>query len=96
MLFLTDVDHVSFGKAKETRQINLLSATVSLQVVIGLCKRKETAALKSKPPFQMGVSNGCCTTAFFLLPSYGSSLFIYRIQSIEFPRFRYSVWKAGY
>ena len=48
MLFLADVDHVSFGKAKETRQINLLSATVSLQVVIGLCKRKETAALKIK------------------------------------------------
>ena len=46
MLFLTDVDHANFEKAKETRQINLQSATVSLQVVIGLCKRKETAALK--------------------------------------------------
>ena len=46
MLFLTDVDHVSFEKANETRQNNLQSATVSLQVVIGLCKRKETAALK--------------------------------------------------
>ena len=57
MLFLTDVDHVSFEKANETRQNNLQSATVSLQVVIGLCKRKETAALKSKPPFQMGVSH---------------------------------------
>ncbi len=33
MLFLTDVDHVSFEKANET---NLQSATVSLQVVIGL------------------------------------------------------------
>ena len=44
MLFLTDVDHVSFKKANETRQNNLQSATVSLQVVIGLCKRKETAA----------------------------------------------------
>ena len=42
MLFLTDVNHVSSGKANETRQINLPSATVSLQVVIGLCKRKET------------------------------------------------------
>lgn len=41
MLFLTDVDHVSFEKANETRQNNLQSATVSLQVVIGLCKRKE-------------------------------------------------------
>ena len=38
MLFLTDVDHVSFEKANETRQNNLQSATVSLQVVIGLCK----------------------------------------------------------
>ncbi len=54
MLFLTDVDHVSFEKAKGTRQINLQSATVSLQVVIGLCKRKETAALKIKA----AVSNG--------------------------------------
>ena len=48
MLFLTDVDHVSFEKANETRQNNLQLATVSLQVVIGLCKRKETAALKIK------------------------------------------------
>ena len=47
-LFLTDVDHVSFEKANETRQNNLQSATVSLQVVIGLCKRKETAALISQ------------------------------------------------
>ena len=48
MLFLTDVDHVSFEKANETRKNNLQSATVSLQVVIDLCKRKETAALKIK------------------------------------------------
>ena len=34
MLFLTDVDHVGFEKANETRQNNLQSATVSLQVVI--------------------------------------------------------------
>ena len=47
MLFLTDVDHVGFEKANETRQNNLQSAT-SLQVVIGLCKRKETAALISQ------------------------------------------------
>ena len=46
--FFTDVDHVSFEKANETRQNNLQSATVSLQVVIGLCKRKETAAPKIK------------------------------------------------
>ena len=55
MLFLTDVDHVSFEKANETRQNNLQSATVSLQVVIGLCK--ETAALKSKPPFHKAREN---------------------------------------
>ena len=54
MLFLTDVDHVVFEKANATRQNNLQSATVSLQVVIGLCRRKETAALKIKA----AVSNG--------------------------------------
>ena len=43
MLFLTDVDHVSFEKANETRKNNLQSA-----------KRKETAALKIKA----AVSNG--------------------------------------
>ena len=48
MLFLTDVDHVSFEKVKGARQNNLQSATVPLQVVIGLCRRKETAALKIK------------------------------------------------
>ena len=51
MLFLTGADHGYCGKEKRTRQINLLSATVSLQVVISLCKSKETAALNfSKPP----------------------------------------------
>ena len=54
MLFLTDVNHANFEKANETRQNNLQSATVSLQVVIGLCKRKETATLKIKA----AVSNG--------------------------------------
>ena len=71
MLFFTDVDHVSSEKANETRQNNLQSATVSLQVVIGLCKRKEAAALKSKPPLQMGVSNCLLYDGFFLLPSSG-------------------------
>ena len=71
MLFLTDVDHVSFGKAKETRQINLLSATVSLQVVIGLCKRKETAALiiKTAEGKYLSVWNCLPSSGFFLLPS---------------------------
>jgi len=54
MLFLAGADHERYGKVKWTRQINLQSATVSLQVVISLCKRKETAALK----FKAAVSNG--------------------------------------
>ena len=48
MLFLAGADHGYCEKEKRTRQINLQSATVSLQVVIGLCRRKETAALKIK------------------------------------------------
>ena len=47
-------DHGYCEKEKRARQNNLQSATVSLQVVIGLCRRKETAALKIKA----AVSNG--------------------------------------
>ena len=54
MLFLTGADHGYCEKEKRTRQNNLQSATVSLQVVSGLCKRKETSALKIKA----AVSNG--------------------------------------
>ena len=50
MLFLTGADHGYCEKEKRTRQNNLQSATVSLQVVIGLCRRKETAALKMNRP----------------------------------------------
>ena len=83
MLFLTDVDHVSFEKANETRQNNLPSATVSLQVVIGLCKRKETAALKSKPPFQMGVSNCLLYDGFFSFAVVRQSIIQYLIQCFQ-------------
>ena len=65
MLFLADAVHENDEIIKWTRQNNLQSATVSLQVVIGLCRRKETAALKSKPPFQMGVSNCLLYDGFF-------------------------------
>ena len=65
MLFLTDVDHVSFEKANETRQNNLQSATVSLQVVIGLCKRKETAALKIKAAASNGRVDRLLYDGFF-------------------------------
>ena len=54
MLFLAGADHGYCEIKRRTRQINLPSATVSLQVVIGLCRRKETAALKIKA----AVSNG--------------------------------------
>ena len=83
MLFLTDVDHVSFEKANETRQNNLQSATVSLQVVIGLCKRKETAALKSKPPFQMGVSNCLLYDGLFSFAVVRQSIIQYLIQCFQ-------------
>ena len=65
MLFLIGADHGYCEIKRRTRKNNLQSATVSLQVVIGLCKRKETAALKSKPPFQMGVSNCLLYDGFF-------------------------------
>ena len=80
MLFLINVDHGSFEKAKKTRQINLQAATVSLQVVISLCKRKETAALKSKPPFQMGVSNCLLYDGFFSFAVIRQNVIQYLIQ----------------
>lgn len=66
MLFLTGADHGHGGKKKRTRQINLLSATVSLQVVISLCKSKETAALNfSKPPLHKRVKMCLLYDGFF-------------------------------
>ena len=97
MLFLTDVDHVSFEKANETRQNNLQSATVSLQVVIGLCKRKETAALKSKPPFHKARENMSAVRRLFffcrrpavkpyrVITLFLSSVYVMPIQSYYQP-----------
>ena len=65
MLFLTDLDHVTFEKEKWTRQINLQLATVSLQVVISLCKRKETAALKFKAAVLYRRVDGTAVRRFF-------------------------------
>ena len=65
MLFLTDVDHVSFEKANETRQNNLQSATVSLQVVIGLQTRKETAT-ENQSRVSKWASNCLLYDGFFL------------------------------
>ena len=80
MLFLTGADHGYCEIKRRTRQINLPSATVSLQVVIGLCKRKETAALKSKPPFQMGVSNCLLYDGFFSFAVVRQNVIQYLIQ----------------
>ena len=44
---------------------NLQSATVSLQVVIGLCKRKETAALKIKAAASYARENMSALRRFF-------------------------------
>ena len=86
MLFLTDVDHVNFEKANKTRQNNLQSATVSLQVVIGLCKRKETAALKIKA----AVSNGRVK-----LSAVRRLFFFYRRPAeCSFILYLYAIWKV--
>ena len=83
MLFLTDVDHVSFEKANETRQNNLQSAAVSLQVVIGLCKRKETAALKSKPPLHRRVEMCLLYDGFFSFAVVRQNVTPYSIQCFQ-------------
>ena len=75
-LFLVGADHGYCEKEKRTRQNNLQSATVSLQVVIGLCKRKETAALKSNRRFFVGMTICLLNDGFFLLPSSGNSRII--------------------
>ena len=80
MLFLIGADHGYCEIKRRTRQNNLQSATVSLQVVIGLCKRKETAALKSKPPFQMGVSNCLLYDGFFSFAVIRQNVIQYLIQ----------------
>ena len=69
MLFLAGADHERYGKVKWTRQINLQSATVSLQVVISLCKRRETAALKFKAAVTYRRVDGTAVRRLFLLPS---------------------------
>ena len=83
MLFLTDVDHVSFEKANETRQNNLQSATVSLQVVIGLCRRKETAALKIKTAVSNGRVKWLLYDGFFSFAVVRQSIIQYLIQCFQ-------------
>ena len=84
MLFLTDVDHVGFEKANETRQNNLQSATVSLQVVIGLCRRKETAALKIKAAVSNGHENmSALRRLFFSFAVVRQSIIQYLIQCFQ-------------
>ena len=77
MLFLAGADHERYGKVKWTRQINLQSATVSLQVVISLCKRKETAALKFKAAVSYRRVDGTAVRR----------LFFFCLHTVEFPNF---------
>ena len=70
MLFLAGADHERYGKVKWTRQTNLPSATMSLQVVIGLQAQRNGGSETQSRRF-IGVLIDCCTTAFFLLPSCG-------------------------
>ena len=65
MLFLAGADHGYCEKEKRTRQNNLQSATASLQVVIGLCNRKETAALKIKAAASNGRVDRLLYDGFF-------------------------------
>ena len=83
MLFLIDVDHGSFEKANETRQNNLPSATVSLQVVIGLCKRKETAALKIKAAVSYARENMSALRRLFSFAVVRQSIIQYLIQCFQ-------------
>ena len=72
MLFLTGADHGYCEKREKDTENNLQSATVSLQVVIGLCRRKETAALKIKAAASYGAWQMCLLyDGFFSLPSSG-------------------------
>ena len=63
--FLAGADHANNEIIKWTRQNNLQSATVPLQVVIGLCRRKETAALKIKAAASNGRVDRLLYDGFF-------------------------------
>ena len=71
MLFLTGADHGYCEKEKRTRQNNLQSATVSLQVVIGLQAQRNGGSENQSCRFKWACQIVCSTTAFFLLPSSG-------------------------
>ena len=79
MLFLADAVHENDEIIKWTRQNNLQSATVSLQVVIGLCKRKETAALKIKAAVSNGrVKLSALRRLFFFCRRPAGNLYLFR------------------
>ena len=83
MLFLTGADHGYCEIKRRTRQINLPSATVSLQVVIGLCKRKETAALKIKAAVSNGrVKLSALRRLFFFCRCPADNCFLSQIEKI--------------
>ena len=85
MLFLTGADHGYCEKEKRTRQNNLQSATVSLQVIIGLCRRKETAALKIKAAVSNGrVKMSALRRLFFFCRRPAVTVFNVVLVSVDF------------
>jgi len=65
MLFLAGEGHGNCEKVRWTRRHPPMGRR-------GVTEYPKRNALKIEPPFQIGVLIGCCTTAFFLLPSCGS------------------------
>ena len=76
MLFLTDVDHVSFEKANETRQNN---PPIGYRVPASRHRFVQTqrngGSENQSRRFKWACQIVCSTTAFFLLPSSGRVLF---------------------
>ena len=72
---ISTLEQMDLGRAElfisETRM------ALSLQVIIGLCKHKEAAALKIEPPLQNGRADMSAIRRLFLLPSSGRSFHIY-------------------
>ena len=88
-LFLTGATHKRNKIVKQTRQNNLPLAAASMQVVIGLCKRKETAALKFKAAVSKGRVNMAAVRRLFFFCRRPAVTFSYlnsnQVYSYFFP-----------
>lgn len=63
--FLADVDYVSIENANRTRTIIPSTATVPLQVILGLYKQKTGGSENQSRRFKRACQMVCYTTAFF-------------------------------